>query len=300
MMFERLKANILFHQLMKRHDIDRAYAMVKEEDPWYPTIRKVHESLDEIRKLPHDTVQIVADDGARLKGIYYPCEDGVGITVICVHGYTSHAEREWAYPGLFYHALGFNVLIPYQRAHGPSEGKYISFGALEHRDVMRWVERINEMDPETRIVIHGLSMGGGIVLDLAEKEMKNVGCLIADAPTTSIEGLFRDVSKHAFKKDADKVCSYAVQRFEKEFGVDISAFDRTKTVSKGRYPMLLAAGSKEGLEEVLNGLRDCAAAQTEVIILPGCDHGNGMYKQTELYQSRIKGFIFKHIKADHE
>ena len=30
---------------------------------------------------------------------------------------------------------------------------------------------------------------------------------------------------------------------------------------------------------------------TEIIILPGCNHGNGMYKQTELYQGKIKEFI---------
>ena len=31
--------------------------------------------------------------------------------------------------------------------------------------------------------------------------------------------------------------------------------------------------------------------ETEIIILPGCNHGNGMYKQTKLYQSVIKEFI---------
>jgi hypothetical protein len=30
---------------------------------------------------------------------------------------------------------------------------------------------------------------------------------------------------------------------------------------------------------------------TQIIILPGCNHGNGMYKQTELYQKTIREFI---------
>ena len=28
--------------------------------------------------------------------------------------------------------------------------------------------------------------------------------------------------------------------------------------------------------------------QTDIIILPGCNHGNGMYKQTEMYQKAIE------------
>ena len=34
---------------------------------------------------------------------------------------------------------------------------------------------------------HGLSMGGGIVLNLSDVFMKNVKCLVSDAPNISIE-----------------------------------------------------------------------------------------------------------------
>lgn len=294
-MFEKFKANIFFHQLLKRPDINKAYAMVEPSDSWYATITKVHESLREIQQLPHETVQITSHDGLVLKGIYYPGDTGTDVTVICVHGYTSHAEREWAFPGLFYHSLGYNVLIPYQRAHGLSQGKYISFGALEHLDMIRWVQMINERNPRDRIVLHGLSMGGGIVLDLADKEMQNVRCLIADAPSGSIEDAFAGICGHVFKKDSEKICHYALKRFKKEFGVDASAFDGVKIVSDSRYPILLAAGSEEHLEEQLESIKAHNPQETEILLLPGCNHGNGMYKQTALFQSVIKEFIAKHI-----
>lgn len=288
-MLEKLKANILFDKLLKRPDIEKAYAMVPPTDSWYDTITTVHESLAEIQKLPHETLEITSHDGLKLRGIYYPGESGV--TVLCAHGYTSHAEREWAFPGLFYHSLGYNVLIPYQRAHGLSEGKYISFGALEHQDMMRWVDQINEMNPEGKIVLHGLSMGGGIVLDLADKEMKNVKCLIADAPSTSIENFFRDVSNGVFKKEGPKVAECAMARFQREFDADPRAFDRVKNVRNGRYPLLLSAGSNENMDDVLDEIKQNNPMTTEVVILPGCNHGNGMYKQTEMFQSAIKDFI---------
>jgi TatD family-associated radical SAM protein len=50
-MFENIKAKIIFGKLLGRPDISKAYKMVGPEDSWYATIKKVHESLDEIKEL---------------------------------------------------------------------------------------------------------------------------------------------------------------------------------------------------------------------------------------------------------
>lgn len=292
-MFEKLKANILFDKLLKRPDINKAYAMVPETDSWYDTISTVHKSLKEIHKKPHEIIEIISKDNKRLTAIYYP--NNSNKTVICVHGYTSHAEREWAFPGLFYLSLGYNVLIPYQRAHGLSEGEYISFGALEHIDVIDWANKINQINPNGKILIHGLSMGGGIVLDLSNKEIDNVKCLIADAPSVSIESFFKNVSKDVFKKHYDKIANYAIKRFNKEFKCDVKDFESVNIVSNSKYPILLSAGSNEHLEELFETIKTANPMPTDIIILPGCNHGNGMYKQTKLYQDKIKEFIDKYL-----
>lgn len=294
-MFEKLKGNIMFTKLLQRPDIDKAYAMVEPTDSWYKTITTVHNSLKEIQKSAHEIIEITSNDNLKLKGVYYPSDKGSNVTVICVHGYTSHAEREWAFPGLFYLSLGYNVLIPYQRAHGLSEGKFISLGALEHKDMLNWVKKVNELNPDDSIFIHGLSMGGGIALDLADKEMKNVKGIIADAPSVSIKKMFENIANEVFKKDSEKIASHAIERFEKEFGVDANDFERVDIVSNSKYPILLSAGSKENLEELFTSIKNVNPKDTEIIILPGCDHGNGMYKQTELYQKVITNFVNKVI-----
>ncbi len=294
-MFEKLKGNIMFTKLLQRPDIDKAYAMVEPTDSWYKTITTVHNSLKEIRKSTHEIIEITSDDNLKLKGVYYPSDKGNNVTVICVHGYTSHAEREWAFPGLFYLSLGYNVLIPYQRAHGLSEGKFISLGALEHKDMLNWVKKVNELNPDDSIIIHGLSMGGGIALDLADKDMKNVKGIIADAPSVSIKKMFENIAKEVFKNGSEKIASHAIERFEKEFGVDVNDFEGVDIVSNSKYPILLSAGSKENLEELFTSIKNVNPKDTEIIILPGCDHGNGMYKQTELYQNVITNFVNKTI-----
>ena len=293
-MFEKQKANFLFHQLLKRPDISKAYKMVGPEDSWYDTITTVHNSLAQIRQLRHENLQITSHDELALKAVYYPCE-GSKKTMIWVHGYTSHAERESAFPGLFYHSLGFNVLIPYLRAHGPSEGKLISFGPLETLDMMAWVELINQKYPDGQIVIHGLSMGGGIALDLATKEMKNVKCLVVDAPSIGLDLLLLNAAQHVFKKTHHKVYPHMYRRFQKEFGVDPFIYDRIENIQNGRYPLLLTAGSMEDMEDILEEIRFNNPKDSTVLILPGCNHGNGMYKQTEMYQTAIKAFITENL-----
>lgn len=293
-MFASIKAKMLFGKLLGRPDISKAYKMVGPEDSWYNTIKTVHESLAEIQKLPHNNIVITSHDGLKLTGVYYPCE-GTNITLICAHGFSSHAEREWAFPGLFYHSLGFNVLIPYQRAHGPSEGKRITFGALEHRDMMLWVEKVNEMHPNGSIILHGLSMGGGIILQLSDKQMKNVKCLISDAPNESTEAFFVNVSREVFKGEGDKVASCALADFKKQTGEDARDWNGVEIAKNCRYPLLLSAGSMENREEMFETIKAISPAPTEIVILEGCNHGNGMYKQTKVYQTAIKNFVEKYV-----
>lgn len=292
-MFEKIKGNVLFEKLLSRPDINNAYKMVPPTDSWYDTISTVHKSLETIQKLPHEILEITSVDNLKLKGVYY--SNNSDITVVCAHGYTSHAEREWAFPGLFYLSLGYNVLIPYQRAHGLSEGKYISLVGLEHLDMMKWIDLVNEKHPNGKIIVHGLSMGGGIVITLSDKELRNVKCLIADAPSISVEGFFRRISSNVFKSNQDKIADFAIKRYNKEFGCLASTFEGFKIIQNCRYPMLLSAGSNEHLEEMFEQLKNLNPKQTEIIILPGCNHGNGMYKQTKMYQDKIIQFIDQYI-----
>lgn len=295
-MFEKIKAKLIFGKLLSRPNINKAYAMVGPEDSWYNTIKKVHESLDEIKKLPHEVLEVTSSDSKMLKGIYYPTAEKSDRTVICIHGYSSHAEREWAFPGLFYHSLGFNVLIPYQRAHGLSEGDKITFGMLESLDMIKWIERVNEITPSGKILIHGLSMGGGIALALSDhSELTSIKGIIADAPTPSVESFFYNVSKNIFGKNGDLVAKCAIDDVNKYTGLEAKNFDFVETVKNSAFPLLLSAGSMENLEDLFNKIKQNNPCDTDIIILDGCNHGNGMYKQTEVYQNKIKAFIDKYF-----
>lgn len=271
----------------------KAYKMVGPEDSWYDTITTVHNSLAQIQKLPREDWEITSHDGLNLKAVFYP--GSTNKTMIWIHGYTSHAERESAFPGLFYHSMGYNVLIPYLRAHGPSEGKRISFGPMECLDIKRWIDQVNQRAPGS-ILLHGLSMGGGIALDLTTMELDNVKCVLADAPSYSIPEFFSGVAHSVSKKNGKKLLACLYQRFRSVFSVDAADYDRRETIRAGKYPLMLTAGSLEEQEKVLSLIKERNPQPTELLILPGCNHGNGMYKQTAMYQNAIREFLDKYMK----
>ena len=291
-MFEKIRARVFFKSLLKRPDIMKAYKMVGPEDSWFDTITTVHNSLAQIQQLPREEWQITSHDGLTMKAVFYP--GTTGKTMIWIHGYTSHAERESAFPGLFYHSMGYNVLIPYLRAHGPSEGKYISFGPLECLDLKNWIDKVNERVPGS-ILIHGLSMGGGIALDLATMELENVKCILADAPSYSIPEFFSSVSRSISKKNPQKMLDCFEQRSRDEFSADMAHYDRRETIKNGKYPLMLTAGSLEDQEDVFSLIKGRNPQPTTMLILPGCNHGNGMYKQTRMYQDAIREFVERYM-----
>ena len=291
-MFEAIKASYLFNKYLKRPDIMQAYKMVGPEDSWYDTITTVHNSLAEIHKLPHEDWQIISHDGLKLKAVFYPANSDK--TMIWIHGYTSHGERESAFPGLFYHSMDYNVLIPYLRAHGPSEGDYISFGPMEALDIKGWIDRINAQISGS-ILIHGLSMGGGVALDLATMELENVKCMVVDAPSCCISEFFAWQAHSNSRKHPEKLLKCLHRRFQRAFGVNAEDYDRRENIRRCKYPILFTAGSHEQQDEVLFMMKERSPQAAEVLILPECNHGNGMYKQTAMYQNAIREFAEQYI-----
>ena len=82
----------------------------------------------------HEEVSVTSFDGLTLKAEFIPNPDAKG-TVLCFHGYRSQWKVDYAWTMQWYYELGFNVLLCDQRSHMRSEGKFITYGVREHKDV---------------------------------------------------------------------------------------------------------------------------------------------------------------------
>ena len=150
-----------------------------------------------LREHPSQKVQITSDDGLKLSGVWVPAENPKG-TILLAHGYRSSKMVDFSLAFGMYHAIGLNILIPDQRAHGKSEGKFITFGVKESRDMQYWVAYHNKTFGEIPLILSGLSMGASTMMYLADADLpENVKCIIADCGFTSpkeiIKSVFHDV-----------------------------------------------------------------------------------------------------------
>ena len=82
---------------------------------------------------------------------------------------------------------------------------------------------------------------------------------------------------------------------EKEFNTDINKSEIVDIASNSKYPILLTAGSNEDFEEIFATVKSRNPKDTEIVILPECDHANGMYRQTAMYQNSIIEFVNKYL-----
>jgi fermentation-respiration switch protein FrsA (DUF1100 family) len=171
----------------KRHDPSR------DADPSEKPYTEGRQWMNEhvLRK----DVYITSKDGLQLHGNYIPSPDpDCRRYAICIHGYADSAESMGLYARHYYEEHGMNVLLPDLRGHGKSQGNYVGMGLDDSRDILCWISRLLDTDPEAVIILHGISMGAAtVLLTTGETLPPQVKAAVSDASYTSAYEEFRTV-----------------------------------------------------------------------------------------------------------
>ena len=147
-------------------------------DPYRPEMKRIYHQLN---NRPYERVSIRSKDGLKLDGRYYHVKDRAPLD-IGFHGYRSNPVTDFSGGSELSFQMEHNLLLIEQRAHGKSEGNTISFGILERRDLLCWVDyAIERFGADVTIFLYGVSMGGATVLMASDLDLpKNVKAIIAD------------------------------------------------------------------------------------------------------------------------
>jgi pimeloyl-ACP methyl ester carboxylesterase len=97
--------------------------------------QKKEADLEWLRNKNPQSYYMTNSGGLKLHVLYLPATETTDRYILCIHGFHSRGEWEFASVSRFYHEHGFNVLMTDQRACGKSEGKYMTYGAKESLDV---------------------------------------------------------------------------------------------------------------------------------------------------------------------
>lgn len=241
---------------------------------------------------------IKSHDGLDLFARFIPSKTASDKFAILVHGYKSSSGVMAKY-AKHYYDLGWNILVPDQRAHGKSQGEYIGMGCLEKKDMLGWVQLLLEKKSQAKILLHGVSMGAATVMLLSgEKNLpQNICALVSDCGYSSVNDQFTVQLKELFGLPAFPLLQTTSLLSKIRAGYFFGEGNCAKAVSKSNIPILFIHGDKDTFVpfEMLEKVYAAASCEKEKLVVPHAEHGNAMDVNPELYWTTVDNFVAKYF-----
>ena len=257
-----------------------------------PVRKLAQEGLAYMDALPQEDVYITSQDGLKLHATVFPAEDSPKKFVLGIHGFQSHARNEYAPHIAFYRSIGFSMLLPDDRAHGYSEGQYITLGVKDRLDCVSWakylVERYGE---DIQILLHGVSMGGATVLSAsgeADLPPQVIG-VVSDCGFTSVEAAFTHELQSMFHIPPAlpvKICGWYAKH---KAGFDFNEARPIDQVKKAKVPIFFVQGADDFLvpQEMARQLYESCSAPKRLLIVEHANHAESIAIDPEGYHQAI-------------
>ena len=242
--------------------------------------------------------EITTPDFLMLRASFFP-NDGDRYAIL-VHGYTG-SRKEMMSKAAVFHSWGYSVLVPDNRAHGESDGKYIGMGWLDKDDIELWMKWIAETDRDAEIVLHGISMGGATVMMVSGDNPSNLLAVVEDCGYTSVWDIFSDELRSLFHLPPFPVlymCSFVLKL---KAGYTAREASSIRQLEKALSPMLFIHGSDDHFVRT-SMLDENFAAKThgerERLLVEGAAHAESEALSPELYYGTVKSFLKRHLSGE--
>ena len=256
----------IFKRFFKRYNpknIEKVFYRNKTYEGYWDQYRDATEWL--IKK-GYQEVEIKSFDGLKLCGKYF--DEGNDKLIIFVHGVHATPFTNFAIHAKKALENGYNVLLVDQRSHGSSEGKYITYGKYEHRDVLSWIEFADKLNVRN-IYLYGISMGASSVCLASEKiDNPKVKAIVIDSAYTTLRELMAFLMKtyHAPEKMFMGPLKYWAKH---KADVCFDDFDTRIALANNKIPTLFVHGTTDNVvskDFLVDNYNACASFKEELLI----------------------------------
>lgn len=267
----------------------------KQYDPHRETMRRI---FTQLAARDYEDVTVTSHDGLTLAGKYYHIRDGAPLD-IAFHGYRSCGMTDFAGGSEISFEMEHNLLLVDQRSHGKSQGKAITFGVLERRDCLAWVNyAVERFGKDTQILLYGISMGATTVLMASSLDLpENVKGIVADCPYSSPSAIIKCVCKK-MRYPPNLSYPFIVLGAFLYGHFNLNEITAAEAVKNAKVPILLIHGEEDGFvpcvmsEDISNACPDKVTRVT----FPGADHGISFLVDEKRYRETVKKFVDSVLK----
>ncbi len=259
--------------------------------------RLLSEAADWIKTAKRDKIYAKTSDGYRLAAEEFP-ERTEETWVLLLHGYTGWKEEMYQF-AYWYQRQGYAVLVPDLRCQGESEGDFIGMGWTDHYDCLLWIERILEVSPNAKIVLHGQSMGAATALIMAgsPEVSEHIRAVVSDSAYTEAYDMFGDKITEWFHLPAALFVDSACVMLKLRGGYDLRDASPLKAVQNSGIPTLFIHGEEDKMIDVNMSyeLFAAAACEKELFIVEGAGHAQAQDKDPQAYYAKIEDFLSRYL-----
>ena len=253
--------------------------------------KKEQKKATEFKKTTSNA-NITNNDNLKLQANYKVQEKKTHKWTILIHGYKVNNNNMMSY-GEKYYEMGYNVLLPNNRAHGNSEGNYIGMGWLDKDDIACWVNWINKQDPNAKIILHGVSMGAATTMMASGENLNNVVGYIEDCGYTSVWDIFASELDKRFSLPTFPVLNISNGVAKLKAGYDFKEASSVDQLKKCQKPMLFIHGGKDDFVPtyMVYEVYDAANCEKDLYIVDEAGHAEAKDFDVDAYWNKVFSFI---------
>lgn len=247
--------------------------------------------------LAFENVAFRASDGLVLRGWWIPAP-GSDRAIIQMHGHGGSMDPDVQYLPAW-HDAGYNVLTFDFRAHGRSEGRVITFGYLERRDVQGAIRFLEQEKGMRHIALVGFSLGGMVAI-LSAPVCPEVDAVVEDgAPARIRSALAVWATEHGLPLWLGKIVAWmAVFGASLRLGANLFRYEPVRWIGRiAPRPLMMIHGELDQYCPDFDQLL-AAARPTEVWRVPDVGHVQASQVYPEEFRRRIVDFLNRHLQDE--
>ncbi len=243
--------------------------------------------------LIYEEISLQINPNFQLEAWYFPANSNH--TLLLLHGI--HLSKPYLIPfAKAFQNMGVNVLLPDHRAHGDSDGKWITYGKNEIQDIIQTVEWLEKNKPFQKLSMFGISYGSIIGSQAGLKIKEKFNAFVFQSPYTNLDLIIRwTVTKQL--GNWSKIMIPGVRLWVKLLtGFWLNQVDVIGACSHLDKPTLFIAAEKDEVCPTYETVKchEASAKPSEIWIVKDAKHNN-IHKVVgeEAYFKRIYDFIIK-------
>lgn len=246
-----------------------------------------------IRAFPYKEYAIQSHDGLTLRAKFYEYEAGAPIELM-FHGYRGYAERDLSGGVERCFQLGHSALLIDHRGAGLSDGNLITFGILERRDCLSWVDfAVEEFGSDARLILSGISMGAATVMMAAGTDLPSqIQYVLADCGYTSPKEIISKVMVDM--KLPPRLLYPFASMGARLFGhFNLNEYSPMEAMRECKMPVVFAHGDADDFVPYDMSVRlfeACTGRHKKLVTIHGAGHGLAFPVAQEEYVEALKEF----------